>query len=98
MVADHSLQRQKLTTAGSALSTFRNETQALRASAESLTGRVDRVLADTLQVIVEGDNIMSSLSKAFDEPLEQAGIPTTGLSRTEKLHLLEGTHPIHHRT
>ena len=53
---------------------------------ESLTGQVDRVLSDMLQVIVEGDNIMSSLSKAFDKLLEQAGIPTMGLSRTDPLH------------
>jgi len=86
MVSNHSLQRQKLATAGSALSNFQNETQSLRASAESLTGRVDRVLSDTIRIIVEGDNIMSSLSKAFDEPLEQAGIPTANLSRTDPLH------------
>src|ERR1700691_2926829 len=85
MVSNHSLQRQKLATAGSALSNFQNETQSLRASAESLTGRVDRVLSDTIQIIVEGDNIMSSLSKAFDKPLEQAGIPTANLSRTDPL-------------
>ena len=47
---------------------------------------MDRVLSDTIQIIVEGDNIMSSLSKAFDEPLEQAGIPTANLSRTDPLH------------
>ena len=86
MVANHSLQRQKLAMAGSALSTFRNDTQSLRASAESLTGQVSCVLSDTLQVIIEGDNIMSSLSKAFDKPLEQAGIPTANLSRTDPLH------------
>src|ERR1700735_940642 len=86
MVSNHSLQRQKLATAGSALSNFRNETQSLRASAESLTGRVDHVLSDTIQIIFEGDNIMSSLSKAFDKPLEQAGIPTANLSRTDPLH------------
>jgi hypothetical protein len=86
MVANHSLQRQKLATAGSVLLNLWNNTQSLRASVESLTGWVHCVLSDTLQVIVEGDNIMSSLSKAFDELLEQAGIPTAGLCRTELLH------------
>jgi hypothetical protein len=86
MVVNHSLQRQKLAMAGSALLTFRNDTQSLRASAESLTGQVNLVLSDMLQVIIEGNNIMSSLSKAFDELLEQGGILTAGLSRTDPLH------------
>src|ERR1700677_3864588 len=72
VVSHHSLQRQKLATAGSHINNLREDTQALRMRPESLTRRINHVLSDTVQVILEGDDIISSFSKAFDKPLEQA--------------------------
>jgi hypothetical protein len=65
MVSNHGLQRQKLVTAGSYLRGLREETLNLRTNAESLTGRVDRVLSDTVQLVLDGDNVLYSLSRAF---------------------------------
>ena len=93
VVSHHSLQRQKLATAGSHINNLREEIQALRTSAESLTGRINRVLSDMVQVILEGDDIISSLSKAFDKPLEQAGLSTAGLNRNERLRQNQSSNP-----
>src|SRR6202050_1202784 len=93
VVSHHSLQRQKLATAGSHINNLREEIQALRTSAESLTRRVNRVLSDTVQVILEGDDIISSLSKAFDELLEQAGLSTASLNRNERLRQNQSSNP-----
>ena len=40
----------------------------MRTSTESLTGRVDRVLHDTIQVVRDGDVVISSIGRVFDEP------------------------------
>jgi hypothetical protein len=68
MVSNHSLQRRKLVSAGSYLRTLREETQILRTNAESLTGRVDRVLSDAVQSVIDGDNFISAIGRAFDNP------------------------------
>ena len=73
LIAHHALQRQKLTSAGSYMSSLRNEAVELRSTAESLTRRLDRISADTVQLLLEGDNIIAAIGKAFDGPSNQEG-------------------------
>src|SRR3984893_5607501 len=68
LVSFQGLQKQKLATVGSYLTTLCDETFGLRESAASLTGRVDRVLSDMVQLLMDGDNILSNLGRAFDRP------------------------------
>ena len=68
LYSNHSLQRRKLVLAGSYLKTLREETQVMRTHAESLTGRVDRVLSNTVQTILDGDNFLSAFGCAFGSP------------------------------
>jgi hypothetical protein len=42
----------------------------VRTSAESLTGRVDRVLYDMIQVVQDGDVVIASIGRAFDDAPE----------------------------
>jgi len=55
------------------MNALRNEAVELRSTAESLTGRLDRVAADTVQLILEGDNIIAAIGRAFDGPSTQGG-------------------------
>jgi len=81
LISHHGLQRRKLVFAGSSLNELRNEAHNVRTSAESLTGRVDRVLHDTIQVIQDGDVVISSIGRAFDDaPEPTLGTDNIGLS------------------
>jgi hypothetical protein len=40
-------------------------------AAESLTGRVDHVLLDTVQVVLDGDIMILSIGQAFEDAPEQ---------------------------
>jgi hypothetical protein len=71
LISHHGLQRRQLVSAGSALNELRAEAHNVRTSAESLTGRVDRVLSDTIQVVQDGDVVISSIGRAFDDAPEQ---------------------------
>ena len=68
LISHSRLQRRELISAGSAITELRNEAHNVRTSAESLTGRVDRVLHDTIQVVRDGDVVISSIGRVFDEP------------------------------
>ena len=68
LYSNHSLQRRKLVSAGSYLKTLCEETQVIRTHAKSLTGRVDRVLSNTVQMILDGDNFLSGFGRAFGNP------------------------------
>src|SRR6202790_2177983 len=69
LVSHQGLQRRKLATAASNLNTLRSQAHELRTNAESLTRRIDRVLTDTVNVISEGDEIISSMSRTLDPPI-----------------------------
>jgi hypothetical protein len=73
LVAHHALQRQKLVAASSYLSSFHTETVERSSTAESLTRRMDRVTADTIQLLLEGDNIITAINRVFDGPTTQGG-------------------------
>jgi hypothetical protein len=73
LVAHHALQRQKLETASSYLSSFRTETVEQSSTAESLTRRMDRVTADTIQLLLKGDNIIMAIHRVFNGPTTQGG-------------------------
>ena len=68
LYSNHSLQLHKLVLAGSYLKTLHEETQVMRTHAESLTDRVDRVLSNTVQTILDGDNFLSAFGRAFGNP------------------------------
>ena len=68
LYSNHSLQHRKLVLAGSYLKTLREETQVMHTHAESLTGRVDCVLSNTVQMILDGDNFLSAFGCAFGSP------------------------------
>src|SRR6202790_2249817 len=69
LVSHQGLQRRKLATAASNLNTLRSQPHNLRRNAESLTRRIDRVLTNTVNVISEGDEIISSMSRTLDPPI-----------------------------
>src|ERR1700692_179367 len=69
LVSHQGLQRRKLATAASNFNTLRSQAHELRTNAESLTRRIDRVLTDTVNVISEGDEIISSMSRTLDPPI-----------------------------
>ena len=68
LFSNHSLQRRKLVLAESYLKTLHEETQVMRTHAESLTGRVDRVLSNTVQMILNGDNFLLAFGRTFGNP------------------------------
>jgi hypothetical protein len=49
------------------MNALRNEAVELCSTAESLTGRLDRVAADTVQLILEGDNIIRDHSVKYTD-------------------------------
>ena len=55
--------------ATSSLNTLCLQAHELRTNAESLTRRIDHVLTDTVNVILEGDKIISSMSRTLDPPI-----------------------------
>jgi hypothetical protein len=76
MVSNHRLQRQKLITAGSYLQGLQEETLNLHTNTESLTGWVDCVLVDMVQLVLDWDNILYTLSRAFGSSTEPQIDPT----------------------
>jgi hypothetical protein len=48
----------------------------MRTHTESLTGQINRVLADTVQHIMDGDNILSTLGRAFNGSAATLAGPT----------------------
>jgi hypothetical protein len=74
LISHHTLQRQKLASAGSYLTRLHSEATDLRTSVESLTGWLNRVASDTVQLLLEGDNILAAISKAFEGPSSQGGL------------------------
>ena len=72
LFSNHSLQHHKLVLAGSYLKALHEETQVMRTHAKSLTGRVDRVLSNMVQTILDGDNFLSAFSHAFGNPSSNA--------------------------
>jgi hypothetical protein len=87
LISHHGIQRQKLVSAGSALNELREEAHNMRTSAESLTGRVDRVLYDTIQVMQDRDIVISSIGRVFDDALEpQVGTDNIGPSGNTPEH------------
>jgi hypothetical protein len=59
----------------------------MRTSAESLTGRVDHVLYDTIQVVQDGDVVISSIGRVFDDtPEPQVGTDNIGPSGSTPEH------------
>ena len=69
LVSHQGLQRQKLATAASNLNTLPLQAHELQTNAESLTRRIDCVLTDRVNVISEGDEIISSISRTLDPPI-----------------------------
>src|SRR6202051_1292883 len=69
LVSHQGLQRRKPTTAASNLNTLCSQAHELRTNAESLMRQIDRVLTDTVNVISEGDEIISSISRTLDPPI-----------------------------
>ena len=90
LYSNHSLQRRKLVSAGSYLKTLREETQVMRTHAKSLTGRVDRVLSNTVQTILDGDNFLSAFGRAFGNPssniIERDGVERSAHTRSSTIH------------
>jgi hypothetical protein len=69
LVSHQGLQRWKLAMAASNLNTLHSQAHELRTNAESLTRQIDRVLTDMVNVISEGDEIISSISRTLDPPI-----------------------------
>jgi hypothetical protein len=87
LISHHGLQRRKLVSARSALNELREEAHNMRTSAESLIGRVDRVLYNTIQVVQDGDVVISSIGLAFDDaPEPQVGTDNIGPSGNTPEH------------
>ncbi|KIM79283.1 hypothetical protein PILCRDRAFT_10430 [Piloderma croceum F 1598] len=79
LILHHALQRQKLASAGSYLTQLHSKATELRSNTESLTGRLNRVAADTVQLLLKGDNILAAISKAFERPPAHGGPSLVGL-------------------
>ena len=90
LYSNHSLQCRKLVSAGSYLTTLREETQVMCTHAESLTGRVDRVLSNTVQTILDGDNFLSAFGHAFGNPslniIERDRVERSAHTRSSTIH------------
>jgi hypothetical protein len=83
LVSHQGLQRRKLATAASNLNTLHSQAHELRTNAESLTRRIDRVLTDTVNVISEGDEIISSMSMTLDPPITRVPSSMDGPAPTQ---------------
>jgi len=46
---------------------------------KSLTRRLDHISADTVQLLLEGDNIIAAIGRAFDGPSNQEGLSISSL-------------------
>ena len=68
-----------MASAGSYLTQLHSEATKLRSNTESLTGRLNRVVVDTVQLLLEGDNILAAISKAFERPPAHGGPSLIGL-------------------
>ena len=68
LISHSRLQQQELISTGSAITELWNEAHNMRTSTESLTGRVDCVLHNMIQVVCDRDVIISSIGWVFDEP------------------------------
>lgn len=68
LVSQHSFQRRELSTAASYLRQMTGDTQSLQAQVGELSGRVNRVMSDTVRFIEDGDAIVSNLRNMFDFP------------------------------
>ena len=73
LISHHALQKQKLASAGSYLTRLHSEVTDLCMSIESLTGHLNRIASDTVKLLLEGDNVLAALSKAFKGPSTQGG-------------------------
>jgi hypothetical protein len=80
LVSHQGLQRQKHATAASNLNTLCSQAHELRTNAESLTRQIDRVLTDTVNIISEGDEIISSMSRTLDPPITRIPLSMDGLA------------------
>jgi hypothetical protein len=69
LVSHQGLQRRKLTTAASNINILCSQAHELQTNAESLTRRIDHVLTDMVNIISEGDEIISSMSRTLDPPI-----------------------------
>src|SRR5882762_7813991 len=78
LVSHQGLQRWKLATAASNLNTLRLQAHELRTNAESLMRQIDHVLTDTVNVISEGDEIISSISRMLDPPITRIPLSMDG--------------------
>ena len=78
MVSNHELQKKKLLSNGAYLWTVQDEFNDLHTHVDSITGRMDRVLADTVQFLQDGDAMLSTLGNTFNgSTVTPAGGPTT---------------------
>jgi hypothetical protein len=96
LISHHALQRQKLASAGSYLTRLHSEATDLRTSVESLTGRLNRVASDTVQLLLEGDNILAAISKAFEGPSSQGGPSLVELPVSGRLPYGQSYEDIYH--
>src|ERR1700676_5518140 len=83
LVSHQGLQRRKLATAASNPNTLRSQPHNLRRNAESLTRRIDRVLTNTVNIISEGDEIISSMSRTLDPPITRIHSSMDGPAPTQ---------------
>ncbi|KAF7985022.1 hypothetical protein HWV62_8837 [Athelia sp. TMB] len=75
-VDHHSRQASKLRSLTGELQLLRSDVDGTREHAVSLTSRVDRTMADATRYLLESEDQLASLSRAFDKP--RAGMsPTT---------------------
>ena len=81
LVGQQDYQRRKLLTAGSFLREIRTEANSLRVHAESLGGRVQRVLSDTVTSILDGDAAITLLAEEFGASM--GNTPDIGGDRNE---------------
>ena len=62
----------------------------MRTHAESLMGRVDRVLSNTVQTILDGNNFLSAFGCAFGNPssnvIERDGVEPSAHTRSSTIH------------
>jgi hypothetical protein len=87
LISHHGLQWRQLVLAGSAFNELQAEAHNVRTSAESLTGRVDRVLYNMIQVVQDRDIVISSIGRAFDDaPEPQVGTNNIGPSGSTPEH------------
>jgi hypothetical protein len=81
LVSHHKLQRQKIRASASYLINLGDETFGLREMVTSHIGRVDHGISNTIQHLNDGDNLIRTLSNAFNRPSNVEG-PTVNAMMT----------------